>query len=59
MTTMELNEKEAKLLHDVLESDLSDLRMEISNTDSQTFKEGLKEKEGLISGLLKKLVSAN
>lgn len=56
---MELNEKEAKLLHDILESDLSDLRMEISNTDSQTFKEGLKEKEGLMSGLLKKLVSAN
>lgn len=59
MTTMELNEKEVKLLHDILESDLSDLRMEISDTDNQAFREDLKEKKDLISGLLKKLVSTN
>jgi hypothetical protein len=50
-----LQPAEASLLHRVLTSYLSDLRMEISNTEQYEFREELKADEALIKGLIARL----
>jgi hypothetical protein len=45
MTRLELDEREAEALRHVLEDYVSDLRMEIANTDSQDVRDELKERE--------------
>ncbi len=40
-----LTSEEASVLHEVLDNYVSDLRMEISNTDSMDFRERLKTKK--------------
>lgn len=45
MIHMDLNAHEARILAEALESYLSDLRMEISDTDSMDFRERLKERK--------------
>ena len=52
MCHLELNDEEHRILQEVLESDLSDLRMEISETDSRTFKEQLKNKAQVMTNIL-------
>ena len=52
MCHLELNDEEHRILQEVLESDLSDLRMEISETDSRTFKEQLKNKAQVMMNIL-------
>ena len=59
MTAFDLNEQEREVLRGVLEEYVSDLRMEISNTDSQDFRDELKEREALLKGILARLQPAN
>jgi len=55
MTTIELNEEEAGILLDILESHMSDLRMEIADTDSMDFREDLKAREAFLKKLIGRL----
>jgi hypothetical protein len=50
-----LTEKEALLLKEILESDLSKLLMEIANTDIRSMREGLKEREEALRTIVAKL----
>ena len=55
MVTIEVTPEDARLLREVLESYLSDLRMEIAGTDSVSFRENLKKTEAFLKGLLARL----
>lgn len=48
MARLELNVREAEVLRDTLESYISDLRMEIANTDAMDFRDQLKEREAVL-----------
>jgi hypothetical protein len=52
MLHVELTQDEGLLLEEVLRSSLSDLRMEISHTDSGTFRMGLKRKALMLEEML-------
>lgn len=58
MVQLTLAPQEATMLRDVLESYVSDLRMEISNTDSMEFREGLKSREEFLKKILQQLTAA-
>lgn len=55
MAQLNLTDKEAVTLRHVLETYLSDLRMEIADTDAQGFRAGLKAEEATIKRLLEEL----
>ena len=55
MITITLNDEEARVLADTLTHDLSELRMEISHTDSLDFREGLKSKKAALRRILEAL----
>jgi hypothetical protein len=55
MAQLNLTDKEAGTLRKALETYLSDLRMEIADTDAQDFRESLKQEESVITGLLERL----
>jgi hypothetical protein len=55
MPSLRLTEAERRELRRVLKSYVSDLRMEISNTDSFDFRQGLKRREALLKRLLEQL----
>jgi hypothetical protein len=55
MVQIELTSKEAERLGEVLESYLSDLRMEIADTDDKSFRDGLKDKEAFLGRMLERL----
>lgn len=55
MVTIELTSREAEMLRFVLDSYLSDLRMEIADTDSMDFREALKEREVFLKKVLQQL----
>jgi hypothetical protein len=57
MPTLQLTATEAILLKEILETNLSDLRMEIAGTDLKSFREKLKEKEAVITQLIERLGS--
>jgi hypothetical protein len=46
--SLELSNEESKILVDVLTSHLSDLRMEIADTDQMDFREQLKQRKAVI-----------
>ena len=48
MVTLDLDPDERQILKEVLESYLSDLRMEIADTDRMDFREMLKERKEVI-----------
>jgi hypothetical protein len=52
MPELKLTDDEAKQLHNVLTEYLSDLRMEIADTDSFDFREDLKRTEALLKRLI-------
>ncbi|GIX27859.1 hypothetical protein [Pelomicrobium sp. G1] len=52
MTQLELSPEEREVLIEVLESFLSDLRMEIADTERLAFRERLKSQEQIIKRLL-------
>ena len=55
MPTFELNPEELELLKEILASDLSELRMEIVDTDNSRFKDGLKHRKQIMMDILEKL----
>lgn len=55
MTTISLSEQETTYLTELLDSEMSGLRAEIVKTDSIDYKELLKSKKELLSGLQSKL----
>ncbi len=60
MPTLNLSSEQAETLARVLEDYVSDLRMEVANTDSQEFRDDLKKKELFLKDLLRQLgVGAN
>ena len=55
MIQLDLNQKDTEVLADVLENYLSDLRMEISATDLQDYREGLKPRKDVLVKVLDEL----
>lgn len=55
MVQIELQEYQAQALHGILDTYLSDLRLEIGDTDSREWRAKMKEEEGFIKELLDKL----
>ena len=55
MATVTLSDEEAALLKDILDGYLSDLRMEIADTDSLDFREMLKKRKAFLGRLLEQL----
>jgi hypothetical protein len=55
MIQFQLTLEEAGMLREVLESYLSDLRMEIGGTENMNFREMLKKKEAFLTELLQRL----
>ena len=55
MAQIEIGTNEVVVLEGVLESYLSDLRMEISHTDRRAFRDGLKTKVAFLERLLERL----
>lgn len=55
MVELDLNAGETAMLRDILESYLSDLRMEIADTDSMDFREDLKKREVLLKRIIETL----
>jgi hypothetical protein len=53
--TIQIADDEAEVLRSVLEEYISELRMEVSNTDSMDFREELKRKEEILKGLAGRL----
>ncbi len=58
MPNIQLTAAEAMLLKEILETNLSDLRMEIAGTDLKSFRDKLKEKETVITQLIERLGSS-
>jgi hypothetical protein len=52
---LNLTAEEAQVLNEILTSYLSDLRMEISHTDSGFFRENLKERENFLKKIIQDL----
>jgi hypothetical protein len=52
MTTIQVNDQEAELLHSILQNSFSELEMEIVHTDRKEFKDYLKSKESLLRRLI-------
>ena len=50
-----ITEEERELLMDILENDISELRMEIADTDRREYREMLKNREVLMKNIQKKL----
>ncbi len=55
MAELILNNDETEMLKEVLESYLSDLRMEIADTDLKSFRDGLKEKEVFLKDVISRI----
>jgi hypothetical protein len=55
MITLELSPEEAEELHFIVDSYLSDLRLEIRETDNRDFRERLKQREVFVKKLLREL----
>jgi hypothetical protein len=53
--TIQIADDEVEVLRSVLEEYISELRMEVSNTDSMDFREELKRKEEILKGLVGRL----
>ncbi|MCA1899724.1 MAG: hypothetical protein LDL50_03335 [Chloroflexi bacterium] len=52
-------EEERQLLFDILESDIAELRMEISDTHRLEYREMLKRREALMKSIQQKLQQTN
>ncbi len=58
MTRLELTPEESDLLRQALETYLSDLRMEIADTDRMDFREALKRQEVALRGVADRIAAA-
>ena len=52
MTTLNLTQEQAETLKETLASYLSDLRLEIADTEKLEFRENLKKKEAILKEIL-------
>ncbi len=52
MIQIELTSEKAEMLREILSTYLSDLRMEIADTENMSFRESLKKKEEFLNELL-------
>ena len=59
MIQLMITEEERELLMDILENDISDLRMEIADTDRRGYREMLKKREILMKNIQQKLDQAS
>ncbi len=55
MTHLELTERQQQVLGEVLEITLSDLSMEISNTDQKDYRDKLKERRNALTAIVEAL----
>lgn len=55
MTNLNLTDDEREFLISLLENDLSDLRMEIADTDNMKFKQMLRENKAHLANIIEKL----
>lgn len=55
MATLTLSDEEAGLLKEILDGYLSDLRMEIADTDSMDFREMLKKRKAFLGRVIEQL----
>ncbi|MDH3973624.1 MAG: hypothetical protein OEV42_05030 [Deltaproteobacteria bacterium] len=55
MAKLILTGKEEMMLKEILESYLSDLRMEVADTDSKKYREALKEQEAFLKDVISRL----
>lgn len=55
MSTLELTPEERKLMVEILQEYISEMRMEVGATENYDFKEQLQEKENALKAILKKL----
>jgi len=53
---LKLTQEEREIFVDILDTCLSDLRMEIGNTDRQDFRETLKQRKKVLINVLEKLL---
>jgi len=58
MIRLDLNEEERGILLEILETDHSDLRMEIADTDRQDFREMLKGRKAVLAKVIANLQGA-
>ena len=58
MIHLDLTKEEKDILTEILENDLSDLRMEITDTDSLDFREMLKKQKGVLMKVVETLRQA-
>ena len=58
MIQLDLTKEEKDILTEILENDLSDLRMEIADTDSLDFREMLKKQKEVLMKVLETLQQA-
>jgi len=58
MIQLDLTKEEKDILTEILENDLSDLRMEITDTDSLDFREMLKKQKEVLKKVLETLRQA-
>jgi hypothetical protein len=58
MLYLELNEAEQRILAELLDSDISELRLEIANTDNAAYRAMLKQREQMLRQILAKLQTA-
>ena len=56
MLSLTLNDEERNLLEDILREAISDLRMEIADTDSHDYRMGLHRREDVLKQLVARLV---
>jgi len=59
MVQIMITEEERALLMDILENDISELRMEIANTDRQGYRDMLKNREALMKTIHQRLEQAS
>ena len=57
MASLEFSQQEIDMLNKIVKSYLSELRMEIADTDQSSFKNELRKEEGLLNKLIEKLDS--
>ncbi len=54
-TSLSLSDAESELLHELLQGDLSRLLLEIAHTHHRSMRDGLKTREVLLQGVIRKL----
>jgi hypothetical protein len=55
MVRLEFDPHESTMMNEILQSYLSDLRMEIADTEKMAFREDLKKKEVFIKGVMERI----